>query len=112
MSRKEVRILQGTLEMLVLKSLAWGPNHGFGILRHIETVTHEALIVEEGALYPALHRMRDKAWVEAEWGRTENNRRALYYRLTPDGEAALRKQHDAWSGFVEAVTAVMEPVRA
>jgi transcriptional regulator len=98
--------------MLILRSLAWGPNHGFGVLRHLETVTRETLVVEEGALYPALHRMRAKGWVEGEWGTTENNRRALFYRLTSEGKAELRRQRASWSVLVDAVAAVMEPAGA
>ncbi len=109
MSESPVRVLQGTLELLILKTLAWEPNHGFGILRHLEIVTRERLIVEEGALYPALHRMRERGWIEGEWGKTENNRRALFYRLTPEGRAELRRQHAHWSRLVEAMTRVLEP---
>lgn len=111
MSGKQVRVLQGTLDLLILKTLAWEPNHGFGILRHLETVTRERLIVEEGALYPALHRMRERGWIEGEWGRTENNRRALFYRLTPRGRAELRCQHAEWSRFVEVMALALEPAR-
>jgi transcriptional regulator len=82
---KQVELVQGTLEMLVLKALAWGPRHGFGVARWIEQVTDDRLTVEEGALYPALHRMRRRGWVEAEWGVSDNNRRARYYRLTRKG---------------------------
>lgn len=112
MSRQTVRVLQGTLEMLILKSLMWGPNHGFGILRHLETVTRKSLVVEEGALYPALHRMRAKGWVEGDWGKTENNRRALFYRLTPEGKAELMRRQASWSLLVDAVAAVLAPVSA
>ena len=106
---RDVRVIQGTLEMLVLRTLVWGPNHGFGILRHLETVTRDALIVEEGALYPALHRMREKGWIEGEWSRTDNNRRALVYRLTAEGRAELRRQQASWSRAVEVVAAVLDP---
>jgi len=104
-----VRVLQGTLELLILKTLAWEPNHGFGILRHLETVTCERLIVEEGALYPALHRMRERGWIEGEWGKSENNRRALFYRLTARGRAELRRRHAEWSRLVEVMTLALAP---
>jgi len=103
-----VPVLQGTLDMLILKTLAWGPNHGFGILRHIEQVTGEQLHVEEGALYPALHRMHRRGWLEAEWGLSENNRRARYYRLSPEGQKALREQVRDWSRMVRVISSVLE----
>jgi PadR family transcriptional regulator PadR len=103
-----VPVLQGTLDMLILKTLAWGPNHGFGILRHIEQVTGEQLHVEEGALYPALHRMHRRGWLEAEWGLSENNRRARYYRLSPEGQNALREQVRDWSRMVRVISSVLE----
>lgn len=103
-----VPVLQGTLDMLILKTLAWGPQHGFGILRHIETVTGEELHVEEGALYPALHRMHRKGWLEAEWGVSENNRRARYYRLSTEGERELRRQVRDWGRVVRVISLVLE----
>ncbi len=103
-----VPVLQGTLDMLILKTLAWGPKHGFGILRHIEQVTGEELHVEEGALYPALHRMHRRGWLEAEWGLSENNRRARYYRLSSAGEKALREQVRDWSRMVRVISRVLE----
>ncbi len=103
-----VPVLQGTLDMLILRTLAWGPKHGFGILRHIEVVTGEELQVEEGALYPALHRMHRKGWLEAEWGLSENNRRARYYRLSDAGEKALRNQVRDWGRMVRVISMVLE----
>ena len=103
-----VPVLQGTLDMLILKTLAWGPKHGFGILRHIEQVTGEELHVEEGALYPALHRMHRRGWLEAEWGLSENNRRARYYRLSSEGESALREQVKDWGRMVRVISLVMQ----
>lgn len=105
---EKVPVLQGTLDMLILKTLAWGPNHGFGILRHIEQVTGEELRVEEGALYPALHRMHRRGWLEAEWGVSENNRRARYYRLSPAGQRALRQQVTDWDRTVRVIALVLE----
>lgn len=107
-----VPVLQGTLDMLILKTLAWGPKHGFGILRHIEEVTGETLHVEEGALYPALHRMHRKGWLEAEWGVSENNRRARYYRLSPAGERELRRQVSDWGRIVRVISLVLEATPA
>lgn len=104
---EQVPVLQGTLDMLILKTLAWGPKHGFGVLHHIEEVTGERLHVEEGALYPALHRMHRKGWLDAEWGVSENNRRARFYRLSDDGETELRRQVSEWSQLVRVISMVL-----
>ena len=90
MSVQSVDLLQGTLEFLVLKTLSWGPMHGFAIARWIRKTTDDALEIEEGALYPALHRMERRAWIESDWGVTENNRRAKYYQITRLGKDQLR----------------------
>lgn len=105
---ESVPVLQGTLDMLILKALAWNPNHGFGILRHLEDVTGEELRVEEGALYPALHRMQARGWLEAEWGVSENNRRARFYRLSAAGEQELRKRVTDWQRIVRVISLVLE----
>jgi transcriptional regulator len=109
MSQDRIRVLQGTLELLILRTLASEPNHGFGILRHLESTTRDGLIVEEGALYPALHRMRERGWIEGEWRKTENNRRALVYRLTSAGRKELRRQQGEWSRLVDLMALVLEP---
>lgn len=100
---KESGLLQGTVELLVLKTLSWGPMHGYGIASWIETVTSDALRVEEGSMYPALYRMAQKRWITAEWGLSENNRRAKYYRLTAEGRKQLRKQTTGWQRLSAAV---------
>ena len=100
---KESGLLQGTVELLVLKTLSWGPMHGYGIASWIESVTADVLRVEEGSLYPALYRMAGKGWITAEWGLSENNRRAKYYRLTAEGKRQLRKQTTGWQRFTAAV---------
>ena len=100
--------MQGTLELLVLKTLAAsGPAHGFAILDFIRRATEEKLLVEEGALYPALHRMEQKGWLEAEWGITEKNRKAKYYRLTQAGRRQLTAELSRWSRYTEAVGLVI-----
>ena len=104
---KESGLLQGTVELLVLKTLSWGPMHGYGIASWIESVTSDVLSVEEGSLYPALYRMTAKGWVTAEWGLSENNRRAKYYRLTNDGRRQLRKEASGWQRFAAAVDKAM-----
>jgi transcriptional regulator len=93
--------------MLILKTLGWGPKHGFEILRHIEEVTGERLQVEEGALYPALHRMHRKGWLDAEWGVSENNRRARFYRLSEAGRSELGRQVSEWSRLIRVISMVL-----
>ena len=100
-------LIQGTLEMLVLKALSRGANHGFGVARWIEGATDGGLQVEEGALYPALHRMHRRGWLAADWGVTENGRRAKYYRLTAAGRAELRARIRTWERSVAAVEQVL-----
>jgi transcriptional regulator len=100
---KESGLLQGTVELLILKTLSWGPMHGYGIASWIESVTSDVLSVEEGSLYPALYRMANKGWITAEWGLSENNRRAKYYRLTSAGRQQLRKEMSGWQRFAGAV---------
>ena len=104
MFAKEAGLLQGTLELLVLKTLSWGPMHGYGIASWIETATDDVLRVEEGSLYPALYRMTRKGWITGEWGTSENNRKAKYYRLTPTGREQLREQSTGWQRLASAVT--------
>lgn len=100
-------VLQGTLEFLILRTVAWGPQHGFGIAKWIKTVTGGRLEIEDGALYPALHRMEHKKWISAEWGTTESGRRARYYELTAAGRKALQVQTDSWTQYVDAVKQIM-----
>jgi len=95
--------LQGTLDLLVLKTLSRGPQHGYGIATHIERVTGDALRVEEGSLYPALHRMEQAGWIGAAWSLTENNRRARLYRLTRAGHKRLAEEEAKWTRLTEAV---------
>ncbi len=100
---KDSGLLQGTVELLVLKTLSWGPMHGYGIASWIESSTHDVLSVEEGSLYPALYRMARKGWIKAEWGVSENNRRAKFYRLTAEGRKQFRDQTSGWRRFAAAV---------
>jgi PadR family transcriptional regulator PadR len=97
-------LVRGTLDLLILKTLTWGPPmHGYAIAAAIRQSTDEALLVEEGALYPALYRMEAKGWIEAEWGLSDNKRRAKYYRLTPDGRRHFRNEEKSWKAYSEAV---------
>jgi PadR family transcriptional regulator, regulatory protein PadR len=107
MESENLALLRGTLDFLVLKSLSWGSMHGYGVASWIEQVTDDALRIEEGSLYPALHRLERRGWVESDWGLSENNRRAKYYRLTDEGRARLRAEASGWESFVEAVGKVL-----
>jgi transcriptional regulator len=102
-----LELLQGTLDVLVLKTLSWGPRHGYAIARWIRDTTDDLLRIEEGALYPALHRMERRGWIESEWGLSENNRRARYYQLTTKGRQQLRAEAATWARYSAAVTRVL-----
>ena len=97
-------VLQGTIELLVLKRLSNGPMHGYGIASWIETATDDVLRVEEGSLYPALYRMVQKGWIKGEWGTSENNRRAKFYRLTKAGEREFEAQASGWLRLTHPVS--------
>jgi PadR family transcriptional regulator PadR len=103
----DLDLLRGTLDLLLLKTLSWGRMHGLGVVRWIEGVSHQRLQIEEGALYPALHRMEQKGWLDAEWGITEKNRKAKFYRLTRAGRAQLTAELSKWSRYTEAVGLVL-----
>jgi len=102
-------LLQGTLDMLVLKTLVLGPLHGYGIAKALRTMSREALAIEFGSLYPALKRLELKGWISANWETSERNRRARVYKLTSAGRKQLRQEHSKWTDFVAAVSRVMEP---
>lgn len=102
-----MELVQGTLDVLVLKTLSWGPRHGYAIARWIAHRTRDTLQIEEGALYTALHRMEKRGWLESEWGISENKRRAKYYQLTAAGRRQLRAQSESWTRYAQAVFAVL-----
>ena len=102
-------MLQGTLDLLILKTLALGPAHGHTIGYAIERQSDEVLQVEHGSLYPALHRLEDRDWIASFWGTSENNRRARYYRLTPTGRRQLAEQTSRWQELVRAIDRVLRP---
>src|SRR6266571_773304 len=104
----EADFLPGTLEMLVLKTLSRGPNHGWGIAQHIQQVSQDALKIGEGSLYPALQRLLLNEFVEAEWGVSENNRRARYYRITAEGRKQLAKEERSFAFLLAGIARVME----
>jgi PadR family transcriptional regulator PadR len=101
-------LLQGTLDMMILKTLSAEPNHGYGVMRRIRHVSGEVLQVEEGSLYPALHRLEKRGYLKSEWRRSESNRRAKYYRLTPSGRARLRVETARWADLSAAIGKVMD----
>jgi len=101
--------LHGTLDALVLKTLSWGPRHGYAIARWLEDTTQSAIQIEEGSLYPALYRMERKGWIEAEWGMSELGRRAKFYKLTTRGRRQLKAETSEWSEFARAVALVLTP---
>ena len=105
-------LLQGTLSILILKALLAGPAHGYGVARWVEGATDDVLRIEEGSLYPALRRLEDRGWVDAEWGLSENNRRAKYYTLTAAGRAHLRAEAAVWMRYAGAVTRVLRAAPA
>lgn len=103
----DLDLIRGTLDLFILKALTWGPMHGLAVVRWIETTTRSELQVEEGALYPALHRMEQKGWLSAEWGVTENSRRAKFYKLTARGRRQLTTQLSTWQRYVKAASLIL-----
>ena len=102
----------GTLDVLILKALSWGPMHGYGVGRWIRQTTEDVLTVQEGALYPALHRLQRRGWLDEEWGVTETGREAKYYRLTPAGRRQLRNEVERWRAYARAVIAALDAAPA
>ena len=104
-----IELLQGTLDMLILQTLQWGPQHGYGIGNAIRAHSGELLKVETGSLYPALHRLERQGWVKSEWKTTEAGQQAEFYRLTPAGKKQLAVEHDRWTQLSAAIAGVMNP---
>lgn len=107
MPPSDLDLLRGTFDLILLRTLTWGPMHGLGILRWIESTTQQGLQIEEGSLYPALHRLEQKGWLAAEWGISENNRKAKYYRLTTLGRKQLTAELKRWSRYTSAVELII-----
>jgi PadR family transcriptional regulator, regulatory protein PadR len=104
-----LELLQGTLDMLILRTLQWGPQHGHGIGVAIRAASEDALQIDHGSLYPALHRLERQGWIAAEWKLTENKQRAKYYRLAPAGKKQLAAAHSRWTRLVDVIARVMKP---
>jgi PadR family transcriptional regulator, regulatory protein PadR len=101
-------LLQGTLDLLILRTLAAGPMHGWGISQRIQQVSDSVLVVNQGSLYPALYRLEEEGWIASEWGASENNRRAKFYKLTRNGERQLEREQQNWQRLAAAVFRVLE----
>ena len=106
----QTELLQGTLDLLVLRTLQVGPTHGWDIAQRIQKVSEDVLRVGQGSLYPALHRLEDGGWIAAEWGTSENNRRAKYYRLTAAGKKRLASETEGWERFSAAVALILKAI--
>lgn len=110
MKEKKTNLLQGTLSLLVLKTLAPGPLHGVGVSQRIAQITRGTFQVKPGSLFPALHRMEEAGWLKSSWGESENNRRAKYYRLTKAGERQLKSEREDWQRIALAITSALQEV--
>src|SRR5437879_2987951 len=106
--KNRIDLVQGTLDMLILQTLQWGPQHGYGIVQALHTQSGEVLQVETGSLYPALHRLERQGWVRSQWKQTESNQRARFYQITAAGKRQLASDHDRWQQVVGAIAAVMQ----
>lgn len=111
MEKPSLDLIRGTLDLLILKALTWGPQHGYAIASVIKNSTEGALLVEEGALYPALYRMEAKGRIEAEWGLSKNHRRAKYYRLTTEGRRRFQSEETTWNAYSAAVSKLLAATR-
>lgn len=105
---KQLDLLQGTLDLLILKAISLGPLHGYGILLRIQQISDERLEIQQGSLYPALYRLEHRGWIGSEWGESENNRRAKYYRLTAAGKKKLQVESDKWKRMADVIGAILQ----
>ena len=108
MNQPAAEVLRGTLDLLILKALSWGPSHGYAVARWIQHATNDALAIGEGTLYPALHRLEERGWIAASWGTSENNRQAKFYSLTRRGRTQLRAEDANWRRYAAAVFAALD----
>lgn len=109
---RELELLQGTLDLLILKTLALGPEHGYGVSLRIQQLSRDALLVQQGSLYPALHRLEQQAWITSEWGTSDNNRRAKFYSLTVAGRQRLEKETGMWRRMSAAIALILDTPEA
>lgn len=107
--KNRIELLQGTLDMLILQAIRWKPQHGYGIVQAIRAGSEEVLQVETGSLYPALHRLERQGWIKSQWGVTDNNQRAKYYRLTAAGRRQLAEESSRWDRLSAAIAGLMNP---
>ena len=110
MSTRRIDLPQGTLDLLILRTVALGPQHGWAISERVQQVSDDVLCIQQGSLYPALHRLERRGWIKARWGSSENNRRAKYYELTKSGRKQLATEQDAWEKLTVAVAQVLRTV--
>jgi len=106
---KQLDLLQGTLDMLILKAVSLGPLHGYGILLRIQQISKDRLEIQQGSLYPALYRLEHQGWIASEWGESENNRKAKYYRLTAKGRKQLTVETNKWDKLARAIALILRP---
>ena len=109
--QNRIELMQGTLDMLILQTLQWGPQHGYGIANAIRANSGELLRVETGSLYPAMHRLEKQGWLKSEWKVAESGQRARFYRITPAGKKQLASEHDRWRQFSAAIAGIMDPAK-
>jgi PadR family transcriptional regulator, regulatory protein PadR len=112
MGDTELNVFRSSLDLVILKALSWGPRHGYAVAEWIDQATSATILIEEGTLYPALHRLERKRWVDTEWGVSENNRRAKFYRVTAEGRRQLRVEASTWTAFSLAVSKVLTATTA
>ncbi len=105
---KQLDLLQGTLDLLILKAISLGPLHGYGVLLRIQQISRDRLEIQQGSLYPALYRLGHRGWIGSEWGESENNRRAKYYRLTAAGKKKLQAECDKWNRMTDVIGAILQ----
>jgi transcriptional regulator len=105
---KQLDLLQGTLDLLILKAISLGPLHGYGVLLRIQQISKDRLEIQQGSLYPALYRLEHQGWIGSEWGESENNRRAKFYRLTAAGKKKLHAESDKWNRMTDVIGAILQ----
>jgi len=104
---RQLELLQGTLDMLILKAVSLGPLHGYGVLLRIQQISKDRLEIQQGSLYPALYRLEDQGWITSEWGESENKRKAKFYRLTADGKKRLQSEEDKWKRMSDVIAGIL-----